>query len=332
MSDVQKTIDGALGSFDPSSAPKVFLVACGGSLSIMYAGKYFLDRHSRSISTEVCNGEEFVVADTLKSMPNSLVILCSQTGTTKETVRAAEYAKNQGVVAIVMSTDLDSPLGKASEFGCAYQAGYSTGAKIDAANSNYSVLYQLAAGILKKFDDVDVIEALEGSLSALQTVIDKAQVQYATKLDGYAEVLANKSVIYTLASGPNYGAAYSYAICVMMEMQWINSQAIHANEFFHGPFEVVDKDAAFVVLVGLDETRPLALRALRFLHEHGSKENILTMDGADLDMSGIADQFKAYFAPLVFFDVLWKFTYQIAEIRSHPMLTGRRYMKKISNY
>ena len=61
--------------------------------------------------------------------------------------------------------------------------------------------------------------------------------------------------IYTLASGASYGAAYSFAICVLMEMQWYDLQAIHANEFFHGPFEVVDKDSNFIVMIGLDETR-----------------------------------------------------------------------------
>ena len=28
----------------------------------------------------------------------------------------------------------------------------------------------------------------------------------------------------------------------MMEMQWINSGSFHSGEFFHGPFEIVDKD------------------------------------------------------------------------------------------
>ena len=55
-----------------------------------------------------------------------------------------------------------------------------------------------------------------------------------------------------------------------MEMQWYNSQAIHANEFFHGPFEVVDKDANFIVMIGLDETRALAERARDFLVKYGS--------------------------------------------------------------
>ncbi len=61
----------------------VFLVACGGSLSIMHPGKYFLDRHSGLLTSDVYNGEEFVTRDPRRLNSDAIVILCSQTGTTK---------------------------------------------------------------------------------------------------------------------------------------------------------------------------------------------------------------------------------------------------------
>lgn len=83
----------------------------------------------------------------------------------------------------------------------------------------------------------------------------------------------------------NYGIAYSFAICILMEMQWKHSHAIHAGEFFHGPFEILDKDVPFILLMGLDETRPMEERALKFLKEHGEK--LLVLDAKKFDMSGI---------------------------------------------
>jgi fructoselysine 6-phosphate deglycase len=133
-----------------------------------------------------------------------------------------------------------------------------------------------------------------------------------------------------MASGASYGAAYSFAICVLMEMQWINSQAIHANEFFHGPFEVLDKNRCFILLKGLDSTRALEERADTFLHRFGSAENILVLDAQKLDLTGIDPLFQGNLVPLVFFDTLWRFAYKMAELRQHTMLEARRYMKKIS--
>lgn len=117
-----------------------------------------------------------------------------------------------------------------------------------------------------------------------------------------------------------------------MEMQWYNSQAIHADEFFHGPFEVVDKAAAFVVMHGLDETRRLTERARDFLFRFGDRDNILVLDAAELDLSGMSDAMKPYLVPLIFFDTLWRFAYRLADLRDRPMLEGRRYMKKLADY
>lgn len=322
----------ALAAIDDREIRHVFLVACGGSLSIMHPGKYFLDRHSDALTSDVYNGDEFVARDPRRLGPESLVILCSQTGTTKETVRAAKHAREKGAPTIGMTLDPNSPLARAVDHVVAYQASYTTGIPIDAADSNYGVLYMMLAGLVRQVDKIDVVPALLSSLSHLQPAIDKAHRRYAATFDTYAERFRDAPVIYTMASGADYGAAYSFAICVFMEMLWINSQAIHADEFFHGPFEVVDKDAKFVSMVGLDETRRLEERGRDFLNRFGNPENILVLDARELDLDGIDEAFKGYLVPLIFFDTLWKFAYKLAEKRGKVMLEDRRYMKKISDY
>ncbi|TIV74531.1 MAG: sugar isomerase, partial [Mesorhizobium sp.] len=223
-----------------------------------------------------------------------------------------------------------SPLARAVDHVVGFEAPYTTGVAIDARNSNYSRIYQIVMGLVSLTGGEDLTETLIESLFALQPAIDGAQAAFAPMFEDYAPRLAKKDVIYTVASGANYGAAYSFAICVLMEMQWINSQAIHANEFFHGPFEVVDKDRAFILMKGLDSTRPLEERADEFLHRFGSAENILVLDAEKLDLSGIDPRFRGNVVPLIFFDTLWRFAYKIADLRQHEMLEARRYMKKIA--
>lgn len=325
-------IESALAALSDNPIKHVFLVACGGSLSIMHPGKYFLDRNSNVLSSDVYNGDEFVCRDPKKLNADALVILCSQTGTTKETVRAAKHAREKGARTIGMTLDSASPLAEAVDIVINYQASYTTGISIDAAESNYGVLYMLLAGIIRQTDGTDHVPSLLKSLSYLQPAIDKAHLQFADRFETFAKRFHAQSVIYTTASGADYGAAYSFAICVLMEMQWINSQAIHANEFFHGPFEVVDKDACFISMIGLDETRRLEERAVEFLNRFGNSENILVLDAKELDLTGIDEQFQGYLVPLIFFDTLWKFAYKLASLRDKPMLEARRYMKKLSNY
>jgi fructoselysine 6-phosphate deglycase len=310
----------------------IFLVGCGGSLSIMHAGKYFLDRHSGRLACDVYNADEFVCRDPIRLGPGALVLLCSQTGATVETIRAAAHARQRGAVTVGMTLDPSSPLAKSVNLAVPYESSYATGIPIDAAKSNYAVLLSLLAHLLEIREGAKLISPLSESLKHLQTVIDQAHESCSAKLTAYAPLFARQRTIYTLASGAAFGAAYAFAICVLMEMQRYDSQAIHADEFFHGPFEVVDKSACFIVLDGLDETRRLTARARAFLLKFGAPENILVLDAADLDMTGLDEAFRPYLAPLALFDVLWRFAYRLADLRRQPMLEGRRYMKKIANY
>ena len=319
----------ALSALDTASIKHVFFIACGGSLSIMYPAKFLLDQHS-PLPSDVCNAAEFIARAPRSLDKNSLVILCSMTGTTKETTAAAEFARSKGASTIGLTVDPTSPLAKAVNHVVRFEAPYTTGVPIDAKDSNYSRIYQIVVGLVALTGGEDLTKTLIDSLHALQPAIDRAHMAFAPTFEDYAPRFAKEDVIYTVASGACFGAAYSFAICVLMEMQWINSQAIHANEFFHGPFEVLDKDRSFILLKGLDSTRPLEDRADIFLHRFGSAENILVLDAEKLDLSGIDRQFRGNVVPLIFFDTLWRFAYKIADLRKHEMLEGRRYMKKIT--
>lgn len=307
----------------------VFFVACGGSLSIMHPAKFLLDQHA-DLPSDVYNAAEFSARAPRTLGKDALVILCSMTGTTKETTAAAEFARSKGAATIGLTVEPASPLAKACDHVVGFKAPYTTGVPIDAKDSNYSRIYQLVMGIVALSGGEDLTQALIDSLHALQPAIDRAHETFAPLFADYAPRFAKEDVIYTVASGASYGAAYSFAICVLMEMQWINSQAIHANEFFHGPFEVLDEDRAFILLKGVDSTRPLEERADGFLHRFGSAENILVLDAEKLDLTGIDPRFRGNVVPLIFFDTLWRFAYKIADLRQHKMLDARRYMKKIA--
>jgi len=324
-------VSAALSAIDADGLRHVFFVACGGSLSIMHPAKFMLDQHG-TVASDVYNAAEFVARAPKRLGPGTLVVLCSMTGTTKETAAAAKFAREKGATTIGLTVEPESPLGKAVDFAVKFEAPYTTGVPIDARDSNYSIIYQIVMGLVAATGGEDLTGPLIDSLCNLQAAIDKAQETYAPLWDRYARHFAAQDVIYTMASGASYGAAYSFAICVLMEMQWINSQAIHSNEFFHGPFEVLDETRCFVLMKGLDSTRPLDERADEFLHRFGKAENILVLDAAKLDLSGIDERFRGNVVPLIFFDTLWRFIYKVADFRQQVMLDGRRYMKKLTDY
>ncbi len=81
----------------------------------------------------------------------------------------------------------------------------------------------------------------------------------------------SEKVIYMMGSGPSFGAAHQESICILLEMQWINSASIHSGEYFHGPFEITETGTPFILLKSSGRTRPLDDRAIRFIERYRGK-------------------------------------------------------------
>jgi fructoselysine 6-phosphate deglycase len=301
----------------------VFFVACGGSSALMYPSKYVMDVESATIPSDLYSSNEFIHRNSKALTQDSVVILCSHSGTTPETVEAAKFARSNGALTVSLTHVEGSALALASD----YTIGYKWGEDIDPAESNFAMMYRLVLGLLSVKEGNIKYEAFLNSMTNLKSVYNKALDQFKERGQQFGQDYKDEKVIYTMASGANYGPAYSFAICILMEMQWIHSHAIHAGEYFHGPFEIIDKDVPFIILLGLDETRPLEERALEFSQRYGDK--LVVLDAKEFDMSGIDDSVKGYIAPLVLNRVLRSYANMLADARNHP-LTTRRYMWKVA--
>ncbi|MFB5675953.1 SIS domain-containing protein [Paenibacillus terreus] len=313
-------------AFKEREIQRVFYVACGGSSALMYPSKYFLDRESKNITAEIYNSNEFIHRNPMSLGEKSLVILCSHKGKTPETTAAAKFAKAKGALVVSLMYVETAPLAEESDFIVNYSWISAGNMEPNPEIMNYAILYKLAMGLLYVKEGNRKYEKLVSSLQHLDTVFEKLMKTYAEKAKAYAKEVKDEKIIYTMASGSNYGMAYSFAICILMEMQWIHSHAIHAGEFFHGPFEILDENVPFILLMGLDETRPLEERALAFLEKHGKKN--LVLDAKTFDLTGIDEEVRGYIAPLAINFVLRMYALALSKERNHPLET-RRYMFKI---
>ncbi|MFC7393966.1 SIS domain-containing protein [Scopulibacillus cellulosilyticus] len=315
---VQEVLDALKGK----TIKNVFFVACGGSSALMYPSKYLLDREAKTIESDLYSSNEFIHRNPVKLGKDSLVILCSHAGKTPETVKSVSFAKSKGATTVALTHELGSPLTADADFVLRYEWGK----EANAFNTNYSFMYQLVMGLVSIYEENDNYQKMLSSLDQLQTVYDRALEQFKDKAEQFGHDYKDEKIIYTMGSGANYGIAYSFAICILMEMQWIHSHAIHAGEYFHGPFEILDKDVPFIILLGLDETRPLEERALKFSKRFGEK--LVVLDAKDFDLKEIDESMKKYIAPLVLNHVLRLYAEKLADERNHP-LSERRYMWKL---
>ena len=272
-----------------------------------------------AVPSSVYSSNEFVHRAPKDFNSEAVVITCSHSGNTPETVKASEIAKEKGALTICFTHLKDSPLWDAAE----YQIHYNWSDESDASDYNNAALYALTFNILNELTPCEKFDKALTYIDQLPAIFDRNTAKYLEAADKFGSTHKRESLIYTMASGAHYGVAYSFAICLLMEMQWVHSHAIHSGEYFHGPFEVTDYDVPFIIIKGLDNCRPLDERAYNFCKKYSQK--ITLIDAADYDMHEIDDSLKGYFAPLVTNVVLRKFADAIADHRGHP-LSVRRYM------
>lgn len=297
----------------------VFLTACGGSYALMLPAQYALSVETSAFDAHALTAGEFLARDPKALGSDSVVICCSHSGNTPETVDAARHARERGALTIAFTHVLDSPLAQAAEYAIGYQHGEGKSESYTSA----PLLLRLVFALLAARDGNGKLPEIEAAVRALPELVVSAKEAHAKAADAYGRDYKNEKLIYTMAAGSNYGVAYSFAICLLQEMQWIHSQGIHAGEYFHGPFEITDTDVPFIALLGLDNARGMEERAVEFLQRYSDRT--LIIDARTFDLSGVAETVRGYVAPLLFSPVLRTYADALADHRGHP-LSVRRYM------
>ncbi|NTF72678.1 SIS domain-containing protein [Rhizobium rhizogenes] len=301
------------------SVTDIFFVACGGSYAHMMPNQYIVEREAEKLSGIVLNAAEFKARAPKRLGKSSVVILCSHSGNTPETVEAAEIARKAGALTISLTHELGSPLDVASEYTVTYTHEPKTMSPIHSA----AVLTRLTFGILEAREGNKKIADLNKALAAIPGIAENVVKERASAIADFAEAHKREAVIYTMASGANFGTAYSYAICILQEMQWVHSATIHAGEYFHGPFEITDFDVPFIQLIGVGPSRAVDERALAFGQKYSKRMTVL--DAKDLGVSKLPETVQEYVAHLIFQPVLRAYAVKLAHAKGHP-LTVRRYM------
>lgn len=301
----------------------IVFVGCGASKADLYPAKYFLDQNAQKLRISHFTANEFNYATPSSIDEHTVVISASLGGTTPETVQANAVAKEKGATVISLTRSVDSPLTKDADYVIYHRFSENYAAKLE--KTGYCL--QLAVELLNQVEGYVHYDKMMDAFHKIYDLSQESAEGARLQAKQFAQRFKDEKVIYVMSSGATHEVAYSTSICLMMEMQWINSGTFHAGEFFHGPFEITDKDVPFILLMNDGRTRPIDARALTFLDRFDAKTEVV--DALDWGLSAhIAKEVLDYFNPFVITAVFRVYAEELAEARQHP-LTKRRYMWKL---
>ena len=219
----------------------VVWVAAGGSHDGHYAAQYFMDRESTVVRSQQITSSEFVYAPPKCVGRNTIVVLTSMRGT-RETIEAARVAKKLGAVTVSQYVD-ESELTKVCDYNVQYGSIWEDDKDQSRTNAGNALRMAMAM--------VDISEGYENYADAMdaftkiQPAYVKAREYCAPLAEKWAEQMKNETCITVLASGPAYGSGRIFSTCNILEMLQIQSPTFNSCDFFHGPFEITDKNEAF---------------------------------------------------------------------------------------
>lgn len=300
---------------------RIFFVGCGAPHYMMRVLAYWSRRYARKTDIRTYFSAEFVHQNPKAAEEKTLVILGSHSGSTPETVEAAEFLKSKICKTIAVTQNADSQLGIAADETLAY------GVSEQGYYSSYIIAQTLVSAFLDQRESSwKFHERLMASLPNLPDALADAKASAQSLSDEQAHDLRKEEVLYIIGAGPMYTTAYVFSSCFLMEMQRMHAHPLVAAEFFHGPFEVVDESTPLIVLVGEDPSRVEAERVVHFCERYTKR--FFIYDSRDFAMKDIHETIRPIIAPFILDAALTNLVEKLAVLRGHPM-TLRRYMGKV---
>lgn len=302
---------------------RVYLVGCGGSHFGTYPAFDLLDRYAPGIVSQRITSAELTSRGPIGLDDKALVVAASHSGNTPETVAAAKFAKDRGALVAGISRQGENGLSQIGDVHLDYPDTISITEPKLVHNE------QVAAALLDAFGAPDKAAELRRGIPALPGALRAVKDEVAEAGERIADLLSAEDapLSYIVGGGPAYGMAKMMAWCYFQEMSWMNSAAINAGDFFHGPLEMVLEDTTVVTLVAEDASRALGERVIRFAEQR--TRNSAAVDTARFSLPGIPEESRPDLSVLALMSAERRVLDHVAARRGHDT-SQRRYMYKIA--
>lgn len=275
---------------------QVYWVACGGSLVDLIPCNAMVQANSLTLESAYYTAKEFILTTPRKLGADSLVILCSHSGGTKETLDAAELSLQKGAKVIMLTHNPESKAVRDEWVTWVYPWGENN--KTEEMPSG--ILLSITAELIKSQEDFPIYDALMDALKKMDGIVENARIKLRAEIcDKFVEMCKTHDFLYILGSGANFSQTYGFSICSLMEMQWQNCAYIHSGEYFHGPFEVTEPGVAYFLQKGSGRCRPMDERAEDFLKTH--TDSLIVLDALEYGMDQVDESVRDYTESIMYY-------------------------------
>jgi fructoselysine-6-phosphate deglycase len=302
-------------------ARNLIFLGSGGAGILMWPAARLLQQMS-TFEVHLEMPAELVLSAPAHLGPDSIVVIPSLSGTTKESVDALGFCQARGATVIALTGHADTPLARGADHNFTNFAEDDT-----SCESFYLQSLIIALAILQERGEISDYATVLDELDGLPGLLVDVKRSFESQAEKFATEIQSESYHIITGAGSTWPEAYYYGMCILEEMQWIRTRPVHASDFFHGTLELVEKGVSVVMLKGEDEGRPLIERVEQFAAEYTDKYWVI--DTADFALPGISQRTRSLISPVLLATALERVSAHLEVLRGHP-LTTRRYYRRVS--
>lgn len=267
----------------------IFFIAVGGTIAMMMHFNE-IAKQLTDIPVYLAHAGEIVLTGHKQLNKDSLVIMGSKSGDTKETVAAAKWVKENYSCRIAsMVISKESPLGQLTDYQLPLVV-------FKGVEYEYLSVFGLFYGLLNLHGDFPKLADFKAQLQRLPDLLVAAQQKFDKPAEEIAAKYYNSEYLMWIGGSELWGEIYLFSMCILEEMQWIRTKSIQSSDFFHGTLELVDENTDIFLVKSVGACRKIDERVERFLNEYGT--NVVIIDLKDY-MDGIDEAFAPLISPII---------------------------------
>lgn len=313
--DEHKNIENIVDNVVERKINRIYMIGCGGAYTKMYSAYNYMKKHLSipvyvEDPSELCN----CLLDTIDK--HTLVIVGSKTGVTTEVIDACKIIRNKNALIVGFIGVDNTPLEELVDY------------RIHTVCTDVHILQLslLAIDLCRKLEGYDGgYDTFLKILYNANDIVKEKCVKLLPSVKEYAKKINDNDFIMGVASSNLIGEMRCTTNYVLEEVDWIPSQTVHSGEFFHGPFELLDKNLAIILAMTDGDNRKQDERAKNFIEKFGEK--YLIIDLADFKFEGMKQELKELINPWLLTTILYHFEDYIGDLKQRNHSTRRYYRK-----
>lgn len=260
---------------------EIYIFACGSAYHAGLVAQYALEDIA-GVNVRVELASEFKYRN-YKMNPNSLAIVISQSGETKDTYEAMLKAKENGVKTLAICNVKGSTIARDADFNAYTYAGPEIAVATTKAYSCQLVVLYLFALLLartnyklKKQEYYELLDVVKEIPNKVETILNNQKA-----VQRLASRFVNKRDVFFIGRGIDYAVCMEGAL-KLKEITYINANAYAAGELKHGTISLIESGVA---IIGVATQPSLIEKTVSNMVEVKSRDGsvvALTLEGQDV--------------------------------------------------